>query len=204
MENTELSSNSLRQAALRSDRIRIIAILIVLCLLFVFTVARRLAVGGTDGAAGLAIFATFFGTMIAYELATLRRVAGALAAGTEPAPAHWISNVVIEALFPTIGLIVLITMGMARPYTALVAPVVLTYFLFISLSTLRLNPSLARLSGVCSAAGYSAVAIYVFAHYPTPDLGTGIYPIEFYVGNIVVILVAGSSPARWRVRYEVT
>ena len=82
-------------------------------------------------------------------------------------------------------------MGMTRPYAALVAPVVLIYFLFISLSTLRLSPTLARLSGMCSAAGYSAVVIYVFARYPTPDLGAGLYPIEFYVGNIVVILVAG-------------
>ena len=129
--------------------------------------------------------------MIAYEVATLRRVTRALGEGTEPDPARWISNVVVEALFPTIGLVVLIAMGMTRPYAALVAPVVLTYFLFISLSTLRLSPTLARLSGLCSAAGYSAVAIYVFARYPTPDLGTGMYPIEFYVGNIVIILVAG-------------
>jgi serine phosphatase RsbU (regulator of sigma subunit) len=82
-------------------------------------------------------------------------------------------------------------MGMTRPYAALVAPVALTYFLFISLSTLRLSPALARLSGLCSAGGYSAVVIYVFARYPTPDLGTGMHPIEFYVGNIIVILVAG-------------
>ena len=129
--------------------------------------------------------------MIAYEVVTLRRVTRALAEGTEPNPARWISNVVVEALFPTIGLGVLIAMGMTRPYAALVAPVVLTYFLFISLSTLRLSPTLARLSGLCSAVGYSAVAIYVFARYPTPDLGTGMYPIEFFVGNIVVILVAG-------------
>ena len=140
---------------------------------------------------GRLILAFFFGTMIAYEVATLRRVTRSLAEGTEPDPAHWIINVVVEALFPTIGLGGLIAIGMARPYAALVAPVVLTYFLFISLSTLRLSPTLARLSGLCSAGGYSLVAIYVFARYPTPDLGTGMYPIEFYVGNIVVILVAG-------------
>ena len=191
MESTEFNSKALRQAALRSDRIRIIAILIVLCLLFVFTVARRLVLEGIDGTRGLAIFASFFGAMIAYEVATLRRVTRALREGTEPDPARWISNVVVEALFPTIGLGVLIAMGMTRPYAALVAPVVLTYFLFISLSTLRLSPTLTRLSGLCSAVGYSAVAIYVFTHYPTPDMGTGMYPIEFYVGNIVVILVAG-------------
>ncbi len=190
MESTELNSKALRQAALRSERIRIIAILIVLSLLFVFTAARRLVLEGID-ARGLAIFAAFFGAMIAYEVATLRRVTRALREGTEPAPARWISNVVVEALFPTIGLGVLIAMGMIRPYAALVAPVVLTYFLFISLSTLRLSPALALLSGLCSAVGYSAVAIYVFACYPAPDLGTGVYPIEFYVGNIVVILVAG-------------
>ncbi len=45
--------------------------------------------------------------------------------------------------------------------------------------------------GISSAAGYSAVVIYVFARYPTPDLGAGLYPIEFYVGNIAIILVAG-------------
>ena len=78
VESTELNSKALRQAALRSDRIRIIAILIVLCLLFVFTVARRLVLEGIDGARGLAIFASFFGAMIAYEVATLRRVTRAL------------------------------------------------------------------------------------------------------------------------------
>ena len=60
MESTELNSKALRQAALRSDRIRIIAILIVLCLLFVFTVARRLVLEGIDAAPGLAIFAVLF------------------------------------------------------------------------------------------------------------------------------------------------
>jgi len=191
LESTELDSKTLRQAALRSDRIRIIAILIVLCLLFVVTVVRRLALEGVDGASGLAVLAAFFGAMIAYEAVTLRRVTRALSEGTEPHRARWIGNVVVEALFPTVGLGVIIAMGMTRPYAALVAPVALIYFLFISLSTLRLSPTLARLSGVCSAVGYSTVVIYVFARYPTPDLGAGLYPIEFYVGNIVVILVAG-------------
>ena len=84
MERTELDSKTLRQAALRSDRIRIIAILIVLCLLFVVTVIRRLALEGVDGARGLAVLAAFFGAMIAYEAVTLRRVTGALIEGTEP------------------------------------------------------------------------------------------------------------------------
>ena len=55
-----------------SDRVRIIAILIVLCLLFVVTAARRIVVDGNEGARGLPILAAFFGVMIAYELATRR------------------------------------------------------------------------------------------------------------------------------------
>ena len=191
MDDTELDWKTLRQAALRSDRIRIIAILIVLSLLLVFTVARRLVFQGLDGAPGLVILATFFAAMIAYEAATLRRVTRAVAEGTEPSAARWIGNVIVEALFPTVGLGVIIAIGMTGPYAALVAPVVLTYFLFISLSTLRLSPTLSRLAGVCSAGGYLAVVIYVFARYPTPELQAGMYPIEFYAGNIVVILVAG-------------
>ena len=192
MESPELDSKALRQAALRSDRIRIIAILIVLSLLFVFTVARRLVFEGLDGAPGLAIFAAFFGAMIAYEVATLRRVTRALAEGTEPGPARWISNVVVESLFPTIGLGVLIAMGMTGPYAALVAPVVLAYFLFISLSTLRLSPILSRLSGLCSAAGYLGRRDLRVRPVSNAGAGrTGMHPIEFYVGNIVVILVAG-------------
>jgi serine phosphatase RsbU (regulator of sigma subunit) len=191
VESTELNSKALRQAALRSDRIRITAIVIVLCLLFVSTVVRRLILDDAAGVRGLAIFASYFGAMLAYELMTLRRVTRALADATEPGPARWIGNVIVESLFPTIGLAVIIATGMTRPYAGLVAPVVPTYFLIIALSTLRLSPALARLSGLCSAVGYSAVAIYVFARYPTPDLGTGMYPIEFYVGNTVVILVAG-------------
>lgn len=191
MESTELDSKSFRQAVLRSERVRIVAILIVLGLLFVFTVARRLVVEGIDGTRGLAIFTSFFGAMVAYEVVTLRRVTRALREGTEPGPARWISNVIVEALFPAVGLGVLIATGMTRPYAALVAPVVLTSFLFVSLSTLRLSPFLSRLSGLSSAAGYTAIVIYVFARYPAPEVGGETHPVEFYIGNVVVILVAG-------------
>jgi serine phosphatase RsbU (regulator of sigma subunit) len=191
VEDAELDSKAFRQAVLRSDRTRIIAILIVLGLLFVFTVARRIVVEGIDGTRGLPIFASFFAAMVAYEAVSLQRVTRALREGTEPGPARWIGNVVVEALFPAIGLGVLIATGMTRPYAALVAPVVLTSFLFVSLSTLRLSPFLSRLSGLSSAAGYTAMVIYVFARYPAPEVGGETHPAEFYIGNVVVILVAG-------------
>ena len=106
--------------------------------------------------------------MIAYELATLRRVTSALGEGTEPSPARWISNVVVEALFPTIGLVMLIATGMSRPGRGAGRRRSLTYFLFISLSTLRLSPRRTPLGRVFRRRLFSAVAIYGFARYPTP------------------------------------
>jgi len=64
VESIELDSKSFRQAVLRSERTRIIAILIVLSLLWVSTAARRLVVEGMD-AAGLGILTAFFAAMIA-------------------------------------------------------------------------------------------------------------------------------------------
>jgi len=189
VDSPDLNSKSFRQAELRSDRTRIVAMLVVLGLLLVFTLAREIAFDRS--AQELAIFAVYFGAMMAYEGLTLRRVTRALEQGTDPSPARWIANTVVEANFPTVGLLVLVATGLTGPYAALVAPIVLTYFLFIALATLRLSPALARLSGFSAAAGYTAVALYVFIHYPTPEVSAGTFPLAFDIGNIVVLLLAG-------------
>ncbi len=48
-------------------------------------------------------------------------------------------NTLVESLFPTVDIILLILSGLANPYAALVAPIVFTYFLFVVLSTLGLS-----------------------------------------------------------------
>ena len=191
MKNTAPESAVLRRAELESDRIRIVVTLAILCVVFAFTFARRLVFAGTDITWALAIGVAFFGAMVAYEAAMLWRVTRALRMQSDLPQGAWKANVVVEALFPTVGIALLVGSGKTGPYTALVAPIALTYFLFIGLSTLRLSPALARLSGACSALGYVLVTSYVFARYPTPDVGSAMQPVEYYAGNTIIILAAG-------------
>jgi len=82
----------------------------------------------------------FFGAAILYEILMLVRVKRAIHAGSDLRPGIWVANVLVETLFPTLGMLLMIPIGMANPYQVLVAPVVLTYFIFIALSTLKLSP----------------------------------------------------------------
>ncbi len=185
------SSKTLRQAQLQSDRIRIQAMLAFLCSLFVVTLLRRMIFAGEEEKEALPLFLAYFAVMVGFEAMMLVWVGRALRRQTDLSSAALTLNVFVETLFPTVGIILLITTGITNPYAALLAPIVLTYFLFVILSTLRLSPALARLTGVLCAADYALVTAYVFFRYPTPEVRQTMQPIEYYVGNTVILLAAG-------------
>ena len=185
------STEALGQARLQSDRIRINALLTILCLLFVSTLVRGMVFEVKTGKGLLPILMAYFGSMIAFECVMLGWVGRALRRKTDLSQADLVLTVFVETLFPTAGIGLLILTGITNPYTALVAPIVLTYFLFIILSTLRLSPMLARLSGVFCAAGYALTCFYVFIRYPLPLVRQAMQPVEYYLGNAVIILAAG-------------
>jgi len=185
------SSEALRQARLQSDRVRISAILTLLCMLFVSTLLRGMVFGSETGKEILPVLVVYFGSMIGYEFIMLGWVGRLIRRKTDLSRADLILNVFVETLFPTAGIILLIATGISNPYTALVAPIVLTYFLFVVLSTLRLSPMLARLSGVFCAAEYALICFYVFIQYPVPVVRQAMQPVEYYVGNAIIMLAAG-------------
>jgi serine phosphatase RsbU (regulator of sigma subunit) len=184
-------SAALRRVELQSERIRIIVTLVILGVVFALTFARRLAFAGTGSAWTLPFIAAFAAAVAGYEAVMLWRVTRALRTESDLPAGVWTANVVVEALIPGAGVVMLVETGVAAPYTALVAPVILMFFLFISLSTLRLSPALARLSGGSSAAVYLLVVGYVFSRYPEPDLGVFMRPVEYYAGTTAMILAAG-------------
>jgi len=104
--------------------------------------------------------------MIGYEATRLRYVRGAIRSGRSVSRGTWISTVVIETSLPTVALFLQIHTPFVGPERALVSPAVLAYFLFIVLSTLHLDSGLARLAGICSAAGYTLASVYVFLAFP--------------------------------------
>ena len=191
MIRDEIDSKAFRDATIRSDRTRIIVILAALGVLAFLTVFRILVFDWNEAGRMLGPTLTFFGAASLYEIFMLRRVKRAIQAGSGVSTGVWVTNILVETLFPTLGLPLMIVMGLVNPYQALVAPIVLTYFIFIALSTLKLSPMLARLAGVFSAAGYSIVALGVHVVYPAPEIRSAMQPVEMYVGNASVLLASG-------------
>jgi serine phosphatase RsbU (regulator of sigma subunit) len=196
MNTHSIQSEAFRRASLKSESYRILGLLCVLCALIVFAIARDVVAGEFR----LLVTQTlFFSFAVAGEALVLAIVKRAVRLGRDVHSAVWVLNVLMESLFPTLGLLLLIESQYLDPYRSLVAPVVLVYLLFIILSTLRLSPILSVLTGLFSALGYLAVTVYTFARYPFSDAGVAVFPSSVYffyaglilAGGIIAAAVAG-------------
>jgi serine phosphatase RsbU (regulator of sigma subunit) len=189
----EIKSKAFQQAALRSERTRVIGVLVTLALLLLVATVRALSSSNSLEIRYLPSVVLLAGAMMAYEGLRLR-VIGRRMAAQEDLPAwSWKVNLLAEALFPTLALLWFTKSPLLGPYRSLVAPANLMYFFFILLSTLRLDPSLSRWTGLLSGAGYLAVAAYTFVRYPSLDrLFT---PAVFFTYGLMIVLggfVAGA------------
>src|SRR5205085_4985779 len=195
MSEVRVKSKAFQGAALSSESHRIIGLLFILGALMIGVIARNLGTGQFR----LLYWQTLaLALAIGWEIFTLAMVKRALRTEREVAQAIWLINVFIESGLPTLGLLLLIESQYLNPYQALVAPVVLLYFLFIILSTLRLSPSLSILTGLLSALGYLAVTAHVTRLYARPEAGLFVFPLFFFIyaglilaGGMVAALVAG-------------
>ena len=93
--------------------------------------------------------------IIAHESVMLRAIKAALRYDERSRPELWVFNVLIESQLPTVALFVLLLDELDDSLSGLVAPAIVIYFLFITLSTLRLRPSLTLMTGLLSAARLS-------------------------------------------------
>ena len=175
-----VDSAAFQRETLRSERTRILGILSMFAVIAAFFFFRVLTLGG-EGDLGLLIrIFVLLAVMAAYEFGMLAAVRKAIREERRLPGWAWTLNVMVETLLPTAGLLLLTESSLFGPYAALGAPVVLTYFFFITLSTLRLSPKLAIVTGVASAIGYCLVLTYTLVRYPDPpagsaELGRGIY-----------------------------
>ena len=169
MSLPEIRSKAFQEAALRSERIRVIGVLVTLALLLLIVIGRALVSGSPLEIQQLPNVLLLLGAMMAHEGAMLAIVNRRVATKQDLPAWGWTASLFVEALFPTLALLFLTESPLLGPYRALVAPAVLTYFFFILLSTLRLNPSLSRWTGLLSGAGYLAVVAYTFVSYPSAD-----------------------------------
>jgi serine phosphatase RsbU (regulator of sigma subunit) len=164
--DSEIASQAFRQAELRSECTRIAALLTLFGSLLALVLIRAL-ISLAEGRHGEAWpFVLLLAGMTAYEVVWLRFIRATLNSNREVSSATWTAAVFVESLLPTVALFLEVHTSWIGPHRTLTSPVSLAYFLFITLSTLHLNPGLSRLAGVFSAGGYAVVAIYVLLLYP--------------------------------------
>ena len=156
MKDAGTHSDALQRTLLESEKLRILCILGFVVFFEAVYAIRIFLLGSLAPRRGLLAFPAF----AIYELAVLLAVHNALAGKKDLSRAWWMFNIVLEMCMPALALAYLIGPRLPNNWAPLASPFVLTFFPFIILSTLRLDPWICRLAGIVGAAGYFAAAVH--------------------------------------------
>jgi serine phosphatase RsbU (regulator of sigma subunit) len=191
MSGSEINSKAFQHAQLRSEFVRVQALLAVFGFLLALVVVRGIASLSEGHRGETWPFAVLLALMTANEVGWLRFLKRALATGREILAATWTAGIFIESLLPTIGIFLLLYTTFPGPQRALSSPAVAVYFLFILLSTLHLNIELSRWAGVFAALGYVCVSVYAFLKFPDATAGSQVLAYGTSFAYAVLLLLAG-------------
>src|SRR4051812_12085512 len=118
-------SDAFRRAALRSERHRIVVLLVALGALSAVTAARGAFRPGPNESVRLPVALGFLACAAGYEWLMLMVVRRAQCSATPSHPWVWVLNTVVECSVPTLALLLLtIDRSYFGPYRALAAPTV--------------------------------------------------------------------------------
>jgi serine phosphatase RsbU (regulator of sigma subunit) len=160
------ASPAFRQALLKSEKKRIVAVVAFVAFFVVLAMVRIFVFKSSMSHWGLPLAAL----MIAWELGLLRAVDRSLKSGRDIPLSIWYFTIALESLFPAIGVAFLTSTHLLPEYRPVATPWALAFFPFILLSVLRLSPNLSCISGAVSCFGYLGAAYYVGWHFtPGPD-----------------------------------
>jgi serine phosphatase RsbU (regulator of sigma subunit) len=154
-------SSAFQQALLKSERLRIFILLGAVAAAFIARSLRTALYPSQENFRLWFLTTVVVALFVAYESLGLRAVNRAVQSGRGLAQGVWITDTILETSLPAFGIAFLASSSMDPLYRPLANPVALLFFIFIILSTLRLNPALCRLSGLVAAASYLAASVYV-------------------------------------------
>lgn len=192
-------SIAFREAQLKSERLRIWIVLAAIGTAFLLRATRAATVGGHENLTSLYMTAGLLALFAAYELAMLHKINRAMLARREMSDSVWLANTILETTLPALAVAFISSVSIDPVYRPLANPAGLGFFLFISLSTLRLNPTLCRISGLTAAISYLAAAAYLGwrpslngeASLLSPEKAVLGYAIAFIIGGFVAGMIAG-------------
>src|SRR6516164_6746340 len=152
----ELRENSpaFRQALLKSERLRIQIVLVAIGATFAIRSLRTALVFSREDFNSWLTASLIIAVFVVYELFMLRAVNRSIQSTAALSHGGWVASIVIETSLPALALVFLSSEAIELAYKPLANPVVLLYFVFIILSTLRLAPPVCRISGIVAAVSY--------------------------------------------------
>lgn len=183
--------DSLDFAAQESEERRLRLLILVLVTLLVTSIVRRVT-------ADQVLIGSVFWETLAVLLVGIAGAAGLAVVTRRANKAHrllpkWLGPVTVlfELLIPTGAMIAQIISPRLDGYSALGAPVVLTFGILILLSVLRLRVSMCLLAGFLG--GLLHLGAYVFS--ATWHDGPGPLGVDFYVSYSVILMLTGAAAA---------
>ncbi|MGC1417654.1 MAG: hypothetical protein WA817_20355, partial [Candidatus Acidiferrum sp.] len=148
MSDPRTESIAFRQALLKSEYLRIRIVLGTVIAAFLIRTVRTIILSA--GHENLVSWLQTLGLLsffVAYEFLLMRAVNSAIQNVQKVANWIWLSNIVLESLLPAFAVAFLSSASILPIYRPLANPAGLAFFVFISLSTLRLSPAFCRISG---------------------------------------------------------
>jgi serine phosphatase RsbU (regulator of sigma subunit) len=128
---------------------------------------------------------------VGYELLMLDAVKRAAQADRDLPVLVWVGSTIVETSLPAFGVAFMTSSAAVAADRPLANPAALVFFLFITISTLRLNPWACRLCGFVAAATY-LVAAFHLGWRPVLSGGTSLFsPQRAVVSYAIAFLIAG-------------
>jgi serine phosphatase RsbU (regulator of sigma subunit) len=170
MAANEIRSDAFRFAELRSERVRILGLLVFLAITVTVLLIRVFFLHTTVLNHQAAWTFGLILTAGLVEFLMLRVVNHAIRNGRTFPSLFWILTTILESGLPAVGIAFLTSGHLDPAYQPLASPATLFFFIFIILSILRLKPRLCWLSGITATVTYLIAAVHL--GWSPPILGT--------------------------------
>ena len=187
-------TESFADAALRSERVRIIGMIALLGLVVVVSIVRIIRPDEAAPHVGWMMLG-LHGAYLIYECLMLMLVTRRVASGLDLAPFIWRVNAAAESLLPIMAMSSGILFTSLDPYVVLLMPALPFILVLMIMSTLRIDPLLAALGGTISTLGYAVLVAYVFTRFPYAEHDGGRHHWSIYVFMILMLMLGTTVAA---------
>jgi serine phosphatase RsbU (regulator of sigma subunit) len=198
MNEPQVESGAFLQARLKSERFRILLVLASVGAVFIVHTIRTVIVQNREDLHFWFQSCLVAALFIGFELLMLDAVKRATQAGRDLPTVAWVGSTIVETSLPALGIAFMSSAAIEAADRPLANPAAFGFFLFIILSTLRLNPWACRLCGFVAAVTYLAAAFHLGwrpvlsggSSMLSPQRAVVGYAIAFLIGGVVAGAVA--------------